>query len=205
MNSSKFDLGPAMESMFDFDQLNKLDPEKGRLLISEPLLEDPNFSRSVVLLCEHNEDGSFGFVLNRALDVQVQDFVDDMPESDAVVGFGGPVQNDALFYIHSLGDRIGNSIPIMEGLYMGGDLEDLQELMLNGEADRSNIRFFVGYSGWGAGQLSGEMEANSWIVAKSDIASIMQAGSESDWGGILRSMGKRYSMLANFPKDPSLN
>lgn len=194
-----------MESMFNLDKLNKLDPAKGRLLISEPMLEDPNFSRTVLLLCEHNEEGSFGFVLNRSLDVRVHDFVEGMPDTDATVGFGGPVQNDALFYIHSLGERIGNSIPVMDGLYMGGDLEDLQELLMSGEADQSNLRFFVGYSGWGAGQLADEMEANSWIVAKSDVPTIMKADSESDWGEILRSMGKRYSMLANFPKDPSLN
>ncbi|MFB6258239.1 MAG: YqgE/AlgH family protein [Flavobacteriales bacterium] len=168
-------------------------------------MEDPNFKRSVVLLCDHNEEGSFGFVLNRTLDLRVGDFMEGLPETDAVVSFGGPVQNDALFYIHTLGERIPNSIPVMDGLFMGGDYESLQDLLQTGEADRSNLRFFVGYSGWGGGQLAGEMEANSWIVAKSDVATIMKADSEEAWGDILRSMGKQYSVLANFPDDPTLN
>lgn len=195
----------AMDAMFDIGRLNKLDPAVGRLLISEPFLEDPNFKRSVVLLCDHNEEGSFGFVLNRSLDLQLGDLMEDVPETDAVVSFGGPVQNDALFYIHTLGDRVDNSIPVMDGLYMGGDMESLQELLLTGEADRSNLRFFIGYSGWGSGQLQSELEANSWIVAKSDVPTIMKADSEEAWGDILRSLGKQYSVLANFPNDPSLN
>jgi putative transcriptional regulator len=194
-----------MDAMFDIGQLNKLEPAVGRLLISEPFLEDPNFKRTVVLLCDHNEEGSFGFVLNRALDLRVGDFMDDVPDTDAIVSFGGPVQNDGLFYIHTLGERIPNSIPVMNGLFMGGDFESLRELLGTGEADRTNVRFFVGYSGWGSGQLEGEMEANSWIVAKSDVPTIMKADSEEAWGDILRSMGKRYSVLANFPDDPSLN
>jgi putative transcriptional regulator len=194
-----------MDAMFDIGQLNKLEPAVGRLLISEPFLEDPNFKRTVVLLCDHNEEGSFGFVLNRALDLRVGDFMDDVPDTDAIVSFGGPVQNDGLFYIHTLGERIPNSIPVMNGLFMGGDFESLRELLNTGEADRTNVRFFVGYSGWGSGQLEGEMEANSWIVAKSDVPTIMKADSEEAWGDILRSMGKRYSVLANFPDDPSLN
>ncbi len=194
-----------MDAMFDIGRLNKLDPAVGRLLISEPFLEDPNFKRSVVLLCDHNEEGSFGFVLNRSLDLQLGDLMEDVPETDAVVSFGGPVQNDALFYIHTLGDRVDNSIPVMDGLYMGGDMESLQELLLTGEADRSNLRFFIGYSGWGSGQLQSELEANSWIVAKSDVPTIMKADSEEAWGDILRSLGKQYSVLANFPNDPSLN
>jgi putative transcriptional regulator len=194
-----------MDAMFDIGQLNKLEPAVGRLLISEPFLEDPNFKRTVVLLCDHNEEGSFGFVLNRALDLRVGDFMDDVPDTDAIVSFGGPVQNDGLFYIHTLGERIPNSIPVMNGLFMGGDFESLRELLGTGEANRTNVRFFVGYSGWGSGQLEGEMEANSWIVAKSDVPTIMKADSEEAWGDILRSMGKRYSVLANFPDDPSLN
>lgn len=194
-----------MDPLFDIGQLNKLEPATGRLLISEPFLEDPNFKRSVVLLCDHNEDGSFGFVLNRSLELRVGDFMEDLPDTDAAVSFGGPVQNDALFYIHTLGERIPNSIEIMEGLYMGGDFETLQEFLQRGEADSTNLRFFVGYSGWGPGQLAGELEANSWIVAKSDVPTIMQTDSEEAWGKILRSMGKRYSVLANFPNDPSLN
>lgn len=194
-----------MEPLFDISQLNKFDPAVGRLLISEPFLEDPNFKRSVVLLCDHDHEGSFGFVLNRSLDIRLEDLMEAAPDTDAGVSLGGPVQNDALFYIHTLGQRIDNSIPIMDDLYMGGDMESLQELLKTGEADRSNVRFFVGYSGWGDGQLQGELNANSWIVAKSDVPTIMRADAEGDWGDILRSMGKQYSVLANFPNDPTLN
>ncbi len=193
--------------LFDIKEMNKLRPKKGRVLISEPFLEDPHFKRSVVLLCEHNEEGTFGFVLNKFIDVAVHEFMEDLSPTDpgTRVSLGGPVKNDALFYIHTLGDSLQGSIEIMDGLYMGGDLETLKLLMNSGNVPEKSIRFFVGYSGWVTGQLDKEMEQNSWLVSRLSIKDIMDTGTDNLWGKALEKMGRKHSILANFPEDPSLN
>jgi putative transcriptional regulator len=192
--------------MFDFKKLNKIKPAKGRLLISEPLSTDLFFKRTVVLLCEHNEEGSFGFVINRYIDVEVNDVVDDFPTFDGRVSVGGPVQRDNLFYIHTLGDALDNSIEISDGLFMGGDFDTIKALVLSGKLKTSEIRFFVGYSGWEAGQLLNEMKENAWIVGRVNVEMVMDPeGTEAVWSETLKKMGKHYEMLSNFPEDPSLN
>ncbi len=192
--------------MIDIKALNRLEPQKGRLLLSEPFLEDPNFRRTVVLLCEHNEEGSFGFVLNKFIDVKVHHILNNFPETDNRLGVGGPVNQEALFYIHTLGEHLGQSTEIAPGLFMGGSFEQLHLLCETGQATSENLRFFVGYSGWVEGQLEQELQQNSWIVAETSPELVMNTTKEEElWGDVLRSMGSRYSMLANFPEDPSLN
>src|SRR5436190_15983515 len=90
-------------SILDLDPLNQHKPGRGRLLVSEPYLPDPYFRRTVVLLCEHNEEGSFGFVLNRHMDMAVNDLMENMPPIGARVSIGGPVQSGNLYYLHTLG------------------------------------------------------------------------------------------------------
>lgn len=192
--------------MFDFNKLNKLKPAKGRLLISEPLSMDPFFKRTVVLLCEHNDEGSFGFVINRYLEVELNEIIDNFPNFDGQVSVGGPVQRDNLFYIHTLGDVVEHSIPVKDGLHMGGDFEVIKGLVIAGKIQPDQIRFFVGYSGWDAGQLATEMDGNSWIVGEAEIPMIMNPeANEQVWAETLKNMGKQYEILSNFPEDPSLN
>lgn len=192
--------------MFDFSKLNKLKPTKGRLLISEPLSMDPFFKRTVVLLCEHNEEGSFGFVINRYLDVELNDIIDNFPDFNGQVSVGGPVQRDNLFYLHTLGDQIEHSIPVKDGLHMGGDFDVIKGLVIAGKINPDQIRFFVGYSGWDSGQLDSEMDGNSWIVGEAEIPMIMNPeANEQVWAETLKNMGKQYEILSNFPEDPSLN
>ncbi|MFH1321763.1 MAG: YqgE/AlgH family protein [Bacteroidota bacterium] len=183
----------------------KLEPGKGRLLISEPFLHDPFFNRSVVLLTEHNENGSVGFILNKPINIKLNDALEEFPQFNTDLYLGGPVQRDSLFYIHTIGDSISDSIEIFDGIYWGGNFEALKILVKKNEVDTSELRFFMGYSGWKGDQLDAELKKNSWIVTPAKAEYIMNVLPEKLWSNILKGLGKNYAMLANFPEFPSLN
>ena len=148
-------------------------PERGSVLLSEPFIEDPFFKRTVVLLCEHNEEGSFGFVLNNYIDIELDQIVDEFPHLPYSISVGGPVKNTNLFYIHTLGDLIPESVMVMEGLYFGGDFEVLKAKLIAGEVEWSAVRFFIGYSGWSANQLEEEMKEIHCLVRKTTPCAIL--------------------------------
>jgi putative transcriptional regulator len=183
----------------------KTKPDIGTFLISEPFMRDGYFKRTVVLLTAQNEEGAVGYILNRPLDIQLKDVLPQCAESNLPVYLGGPVQRDNLFFIHSLGNIISNSIEIKKGLYWGGDLEVLVNLIQRNELKPDNVRFFIGYSGWSPGQLDIELSEKSWIVTKSKKEFIFNIPVEKLWGNVLKSMGNEYAQLANYPEDPSLN
>lgn len=185
--------------------LNLSEPDSGKILIAEPLLGDPNFDRSIVLLAEHNENGTVGFVLNRPVEIAFDDLVVDFPEFDAKIFEGGPVQGDNLFFLHRRGDLLPGSEKIMEGVFWGGDLEILKEMISLDMIGPEDIRFFLGYSGWSPGQLSEELEQKSWLVADSNSALVFNRDSESLWSAIMRQLGGEYALWHNAPLDPSLN
>lgn len=191
--------------MLDLNVYNKLEPQKGRLLITEPFLESDFFHRSVIILCEHNEDGSFGFVLNNYLEVDLTEF-DDMPEFDTNISLGGPVSSKNLYYIHTLGDKIQDSIHVHGNIYAGGDFEQLKNLLREGSVKQNEIRFFLGYSGWVEKQLNGELKQNSWLVADiHDEKDIMDVNYDNIWGDYMSRQGGKYKAFAHFPTDPALN
>ncbi|NNC82545.1 MAG: YqgE/AlgH family protein [Flavobacteriales bacterium] len=132
--------------MMKFQPENKEEPRKGSLLISEPFMDDPYFKRTVILLCEHNEEGSFGFVLNRYIDVKVHDIISDIPELDNRISVGGPVRNENLFYLHRLGDQLEGSSEVAQGVYMGGHFDVLKDKIKNKVVDPAEIRFFIVFS-----------------------------------------------------------
>ncbi len=178
--------------------------EKGYLLISEPFLPDPNFERSVVLLCEHKEEsGTFGFVLNKITEVNVGDLIDlDLLEN--VVFIGGPVEQNTLHFIHTF-DTIENATPLRDGVYWGGNYEQLRVYADSGMVNHKNCRFFMGYSGWGKKQLLSELAHNSWIICQIDLKTIFRTPPEELWRTILRTMGGKYKAFSYFPDDPRLN
>ena len=180
-------------------------PEAGRFLISEPFMEDLNFQRTVVYLVEHNDKGSLGFVLNRKLDIRINQLLEDLPEFEAPVFMGGPVEQNTLHYIHRLGEELEGSQQLGEGIYWGGDFEDLKERIKLRRIFPSDILFFVGYSGWGENQLVNELDANSWIVAPGNKRFIFGNTRDNLWREILKSMGPKYQIISNYPTDPSLN
>jgi len=190
---------------FDFFKYkNKLKPERGRLLISEPFLPDPNFERTVVLLCEHNEEGSFGFVLNKPSITTVKEVMNDLPVKRKAF-IGGPVQQDTLHYLHRITD-LSEAIPIGNKIYWGGDFEELTSGLDTRTISEGDVRFFLGYSGWGQGQLEEELKQNSWIVCNFLSAELLfDTNPENMWKKALADMGGRFSVYSNYPIDPNLN
>ncbi len=180
-------------------------PAQGKLLISEPLMKDDFFKRSVILLSEHDEKGSVGFILNKPTDLTLNQAVKDFPEFDAPIYFGGPVDSDMLFYVHRLGNKLKNSREIMDGIYWGGDYDQLKFLIDTKQVQTDEIRFYVGYSGWIPNQLNGEIEEKSWIIGENKIDFTFTSDVSSLWAMVLRSMGTKYAMLAHFPENPQWN
>jgi len=191
--------------LFDYSDKNLI-PQKGDLLISEPFLADPNFVRTVILLCEHNEEGSFGFVLNKPSSVLLGDAVEEFTGSEFELFVGGPVQQDTLHFIHRQGTMIEGSVEIRDGLYWGGDFEQLKFFVNENMIEKDDFKFFVGYSGWAEGQLMEEMNLKSWIISRNvNIEQVFDTDTESLWKEVLDKMGGKYKIISNFPVDPRLN
>lgn len=175
------------------------------MLLSEPFLNDPYFKRTVILLCEHNEEGSFGFVLNNYIDVELEQIMENMPNFGGKISIGGPVRNSNLYYIHTLGDQIEDSLEILPGVFMGGNFETLRKKLFSGEVDKNQVRFFVGYSGWSPDQLQAEIKANSWFVTNVDRETVMDTDIEDLWKVIMKKLGKKGELISKMPEDPNLN
>jgi putative transcriptional regulator len=184
---------------------NNVKPAKGKILISEPFLLDYYFKRSVVLLAEHNEEGTFGLILNKPVDLLLSDVIKDFPYFDAPVYLGGPVKTDSLYFIHTLGNLIEESLEILPGLSWGGDIEHIRELITIGKIGPKDIKFFVGYSGWVSKQLEGELNRNSWLVSTIRPTQVMKYNNEKMWINSLKNLGGNYAYWTNFPSDPGLN
>lgn len=181
----------------------------GTLLISPPFLGDPNFERSVVLVCrDEPEDGSFGLVLNHLTALSLGDVLDLLPEAGSATELplyaGGPVESNTLHYLHRRADLFG-ATDLGQDVYWGGDFEQLLGLIGSGVVPSDEVRIFVGYSGWSAGQLAGEMQRKSWIRHPASAGKVFTLTSDAFWREILREKGGRFKVLANYPVDPRLN
>ncbi|HEX5169328.1 MAG TPA: YqgE/AlgH family protein [Cyclobacteriaceae bacterium] len=194
-----------MSELNFFNYKNQIKPAKGRLLISEPFLPDPNFERTVVLLCEHNEEGSFGFVLNKPSLIKVSEVMEDVKNLHEQVFVGGPVQQDTLHFIHR-NTAVENTSVILDGIYWGGSVESLLLLDDTQQLSGNDIRFFLGYSGWGPGQLESELDEESWIVCDYVTQDLLfDTDPKMMWKKALDDMGGRFSLYSNYPVDPRLN
>ena len=173
--------------------------------MSEPFLGDPNFERSVVLLCEHSEEGAFGFVLNRPTPVVINEAHPQITNQDFEIYIGGPVEQNTLHYVHRLGNKLDDALQLNDDLYWSGDFETLISLLNAGLVKLGQVRFFVGYSGWGPGQLEEEIADDSWVVNQNPSINPLEESADQLWRTVLRSMGGKYKALANYPTDPRLN
>jgi len=181
-------------------------PAKGMLLVAEPsIIGDASFNRSVVLLADHSETGSIGFILNKVLDFTLKDLIPELNKGFKIYN-GGPVEQDNLYFIHKIPDLIPESIEISNGIYWGGNFEAVKELILKGLISDKQIRFFLGYSGWDAEQLQEELISNSWIVTpQKDAKDIIERPYRSFWKDKMVELGGNYMLWANAPENPSYN
>lgn len=179
--------------------------ESGTVLLAEPFMLDPNFRRSAVLLCEHNEEGSFGLIMNKPLRMRVDEWIEDFPEFEGEVFFGGPVQPNVLSYVHNVGDLLEDSRYIVEGVYWGGDFNKLKFLISSKLIMPENIRFFVGYSGWSEGQLADEMNLGSWVSANMDANYLFKSPPSRLWEQVMYNKGNVYTVISKVPDDFSWN
>ena len=180
-------------------------PGSGMLLIAEPFLKDPNFVRTVVLMCDHSQQGSFGFVVNKSADLTVGDLIPDYAGMDLPVFDGGPVQKDTLHFIHQEPEMIPDGTALGNGIYWGGTFTDVIELLRAKQLCPKKIRFFLGYAGWEEGQLDQEMKARSWLVTPAHKEIVFHQQPDQIWKSSVRQLGDAYQILANSPADPSLN
>lgn len=186
---------------------NKNTPQVASLLISEPFMLDPNFQRSVVLLCEHNdEEGTIGYVLNQPASLLLRDVINDMPEAAFPLFYGGPVAHDSIHFIHKCPDKLHSGVGLGNDIYWGGNFESLKILIQNGDITPEEVKFFIGYSGWSPGQLDMELSENAWVISNHynpDITFVNHG--ENLWKEAIVSLGPKYAHVANFPQNPTWN
>lgn len=180
-------------------------PNKGVLLIAEPFMKDPNFMRSVVFLCDHTENGSFGFVLNKQYDKTLEEILPDTEGVSLPVYFGGPVEVDSLHFLHNQPDLVQGGTEVAPGVFWGGDFDLVIQQLKSGALNHNNVRFFAGYSGWGEGQLDRELKENSWITLKAEKKLVFLRNPNDIWRQSLITLGGDYEKLIHYPIDPQLN
>jgi len=181
-------------------------PEKGHLLIAEPsIIGDTSFNRSVILLADHTDEGSVGFILNKPLGYTLKDLVPDTKATFKVYN-GGPVEQDNLYFIHKVPDLVPQSIEISLGIYWGGDFDVVLALIDKGQIKQCDIRFFLGYSGWEPSQLEMELETNSWIITENLYEkAIIEKKDDTFWKEKMLELGGDYSIWSNAPENPNYN
>jgi len=182
-------------------------PQAGSLLLSEPFLQDENFSRAVVLLCEHEEEsGTIGFVMNKPSILNLGDLINGLDLVDAEVFVGGPVEQNTLHFIYFGDKQIEESRPLGNGVWWGGDFTTLVELINSGKLNLSQVRFFLGYSGWSPGQLSDELSEQTWIVySESFVQELFENSADQLWKSLMKRLGGEFEIQSNYPTDPRLN
>lgn len=182
-----------------------LKPIKGRLLIAEPsILNDSSFNRAIILITEHTANNSVGFIFNRPLEYTLQDLIPEI-ESDFTIYQGGPVEQDNLYFVHKVPELIPESIEVDNGIYWGGNFDSLKELLNKNLLESTDIRFFLGYSGWGKNQLIDEININSWFISVNDIDNIFSSNDDTLWRNKILQKGGDYKIWANAPDDIQLN
>jgi len=181
-------------------------PKKGSLLISEPFLSDQYFGRSVIFISDYDNDGTLGFVINKATQNVVSDLIFDLPDCKFPVFVGGPVNPDNLYFLHTKGKYVDGSVEVSNGIYFGGDFNQIVTFINKNLILKHDIRFFIGYSGWSKGQLEEEIAKEAWAVFDGTTKEMVMKPSLGNkfWMNLLKSMGK-YSVMANFPQNPGMN
>lgn len=192
-------------ALFYYTCLMHPELKAGKVLVSHPYVQDGEFNRSVVLLSSYSEKEVMGFILNKPTDIMVHEVFEEFPEFNALVYIGGPVDQNLLFFLHTLGPKIPNSVKVKGDVYFGGDFETVRSLIESGELTAENIRFFVGYSGWGQGQLEEEIDRESWFIGNFQKKFLFTLKHRLMWPSLLKKIDPKMGVYADYPFTPSLN
>jgi putative transcriptional regulator len=182
-----------------------MNPRVGRLLIAEPYLPDNNFTRAVILICEHNEFGTIGFVLNKPLKVNLNDVMNESDTPGYPLREGGPVGMDSVFFLHTYGNYIKESKKVVGNIYWGGDYNEIKALLSSNAVTEEEARIFVGYSGWAPGQLEEELKSGSWFLSEVDEDLLLKSSDMELWNKAVHNLKSNDKIWANAPKNPFLN
>ncbi|WP_291558730.1 YqgE/AlgH family protein [Bacteroides sp.] len=186
---------------------NNITPSQGRIIIASPLLNDYHFSRTVILMVNHDENGDMGVVLNKDFlyHVSLNDLVKDLEDIPSIPVYkGGPVGRDTMFFIHDI-EEIKDSLPLGNGLFMNGDFNQMLDYIKSGRQYEDRVRFYLGYAGWGKGQLQAEMDEDTWIVSELSKSRLFKESYRTLWQNTLNDMGEPYCTWAKYPAIPSMN
>ncbi|HBJ71432.1 MAG TPA: transcriptional regulator [Cryomorphaceae bacterium] len=187
----------------DMAQPNVYRIQRGQVLLAHPLLEDHNFQQSVILLADHDTQGTVGFVLNDPTEYLLPDALEGSWPS-LPLHVGGPVDQDSLFYVHCRPDLIPGSHSIDGFLYWGGEYDAMREALQSGQLQAGHIRFFAGYSGWSPQQLYQEIDEGSWAVIPGNTVNCLSY--QADLYQTLKGhLPPDFRLWSNAPKEPHLN
>lgn len=177
---------------------------KGTFLIASPEIENGIFFRSVIILCEHNLTGSFGLIINKDIDFELSENiieVEDLTNPNVALRAGGPLQMNQMLILHN--GQNEQSVPLCKGVYLGGDIDFLQDVLL--DPDGPSVRLLFGYASWAAGQLEREFLNGQWFVCPGKSKHVFETPVNKVWQKALKEMGGRYASLSMIPEDLSLN
>ena len=177
----------------------------GTLLVAEPFMKDRNFQRAVVLMCEHDNAGSFGITVNKITKDVLGDYLPDYESLKLPVFDGGPVGKDHMHFLHKRGDIIEGGKEVAPGIYWGGDFNTAIQLVLENQLSKNEIRFYIGYAGWEKQQLENEMQERSWLLLQALQDIVFYSNPSQIWKESVRRMGKDFHPIINYPLDPSYN
>ena len=144
--------------------MNQKKIKKGTFLVSQPMISDKRFEKTIILITESNKDEILGFVINKKTNIRVSNLTQGLKNRTDSCYYGGPVQVDNLFYFHQKGSIINNSKKIFNNIYFGGDFNQIKEYIKCGIINKKEIKFFLGYCGWEEKQLENELKEKSWVV-----------------------------------------
>lgn len=192
--------------MLDIAFTNKIEPAKGKLLLSDPFMDEEFFRRSVVFICDYNEEGSFGFIVNNYLPLNLRELGPNFPDIVAQLTIGGPIDNDNLYFIHTLGNQIEEALPITDKIYLGGNFEQLTKIIEQNPETLKQVRFFIGYSGWSKAQLEDEIKENNWVVINlPSVDELFKDKAKHTWNSYMQRLGGKFKIYASSPLNPSNN
>jgi len=178
---------------------------EGKLLIAHPLLNDGFFNRSVIYVTSHSDEGAVGFTLNFKTQFLLKDVRASIKNGNYPIYEGGPVARNQLFYLHTLGHDVPGAAEVGHNLFIGGEFEELLQLIEKRKVKSYDVRFFAGYCGWDANQLEGEIKRKHWLIADPPDNGFFINETNDLWGTQLQQIKNSYSIFANFGSDPSMN